>query len=318
MHNNNNSNFERLLINAINKCNGMFVDDIAKDFQLLYPFTTENIAGYINNFNLSKGTLLTVGSSGDQIINGSLFDCQDMVCLDLCPYTKFYIYLKISCLLELEKNEFLTFLCYKDYPKTFKDNKLSFYNDIYKKIKSTLRLLDYESYLFWDELFSTFRGLDIRKELFYFDENKVNVIVESNPYLQSNMAYDEARKKITKVKLEIVTGDIFKAKIDRYFDSIWLSNIGTYLSRHFLKIMIDKISKNLNDNGILLISYLYKTVRNTQYQQDWNPIYNLEKTFEILHEYSPELISFVGVDGIKFNDKNIHDSILVYKKSRHS
>lgn len=314
MYNNNNSNFERLLMNAINKCNGMFVDDIAKDFQLLYPFTTENIAGYINNFNLSNGTLLTVGSSGDQIINGSLFDCRDIVCLDICPYTKFYIYLKISCLLELNKSEFLTFLCYKDYPKTFKDNKLSFDNDVYKKIKSTLRLLDYESYLIWDELFSNFRGIDIRKELFYFDENKVNVMVASNPYLQSNMAYDEARRKIMKTRIEIVTGDIFKTKIDRCFDSIWLSNIGTYLSRHFLKIMVDKVSKNLNDNGILLISYLYKTVRNTQYQQDWNPIYNLEKTFEILHEYSPELISFIGVDGIKFNDKTIQDSILVYKK----
>lgn len=317
MHNNNNLNFERLLMNAINTCDGMFVDDIAKDFQLLYPFSTENIAGYINNFNLSNGTLLTVGSSGDQIINGSLFDCQEIVCLDLCPYTKFYIYLKISCLLELDKNEFLTFLCYKDYPKTFKDNKLSFNNDVYKKIKSTLRLLDYESYLIWDELFSTFRGLDIRKELFYFDENKVNVIVESNPYLQSNIAYDEARRKIIKTKLEVVTGDIFKTKIDRGFDSIWLSNIGTYLSRHFLKIMIDKVSKNLNDKGILLISYLYKTVRNTQYQQDWAPIYNLEKTFEILHEYSPELISFIGVDGIKFNDNTIKDSVLIYKKSRH-
>lgn len=314
---NNSLNFERILMNAINKCNGMYVADIAKDFQLLYPFTTENIAGYINNFNLSSKTLLTVGSSGDQIINGSLFDCKDIVCLDICPYTKFYIYLKICCLLELEKNEFLSFLCYKDYPKTFNDNKLSFNNEVFKKIKSTLKSLDYESYLIWDELFSMFKGIDIRKELFYFDENKSHVIVESNPYLQSNIAYDEARKKIMKTKLEFVTDDIFKTKIDRYFDSIWLSNIGTYLSSNSLKIIINKLSKNLNDNGMLLISYLYKTVRNTRYQEDWSPIYNLEKTFEILHEYSPELISFIGVDGIAFNDKTIQDSILVYRKSKH-
>lgn len=309
-----NSYFENLLINAINKCNEMFVEDIAKDFQLLYPFTTENIAGYINNFNLSNGTLLTVGSSCNQVLNVSLFDCQDIICLDICPYTKFYSYLKISCLLELDKNDFLTFLRYKDYPTTFKDNKLAFNNDVYKKLKSTLRLLDYESYLFWDELFSNFRGLDIRKELFYFDEENKDVIVKSNPYLQSNIAYDEARKKIMKTKLEFITGDIFKTEIDRQFDAIWLSNIGTYSSRQFVKRMVDKLSKNLNDNGILLISYLYKTVRNTQYQQDWQPIYNLEKTFEILQEYHPELISFIGVDGIKFNDNSMKDSILVYKK----
>lgn len=308
------SNFEILLMNAINKCNGMFVEDIAKNFQLLYPFTTENIAGYINNFNLSNGTLLTVGSSGDQIINASLFDCQNVTCLDICPYTKFYIYLKISCLLELSKNEFLEFLSYKY--KTFSDNIFAFNNDIYKRIISTLRLLDYESYLFWDELFSNFKGLNIRKELFYFDENKTEVIVGYNPYLQSDISYDETKTKIKKTKLEFITDDIFKVKMDKQFDSIWLSNIGTYISRHFLKTMIDNVSKNLNNNGLLLISYLYKTIRNTPYQQDWSPIYNLEKTFEILQEYNPQLLSFVGVDGIKFNDSTIKDSILVYRKSK--
>ncbi len=310
-----NLNFETLVMNAINKCNGMFVEDIAKNFQLLYPFTTENIAGYINNFNLSDRTLLTVGSSGDQIINGSLFDCRDIVCLDICPYAKFYIYLKISCLLELSRSEFLNFLSYKY--KTFRDNKSAFNNDIYKRIKLTLRLLDYESYLIWDELFSNIKGLNIRKELFYFDEDKVDVIIGCNPYLQNDILYDEVKSKIKKTKLEFITGDVFKTKIPRQFDSIWLSNIGTYISRHFLKIMIDNMSKNLNDNGVILISYLYKTVRNTPYQQDWNPIYNLEKVFEILREYNPQLISFLGVDGIKFNDSTISDSILVYRKSKH-
>lgn len=310
-----NSNFETILMHAINKCDGMFVEDFTKDFQMLYPFTTENIAGYINNFNLSNRTLLTVGSSGDQIINGSLFDCKDIVSLDICPYAKFYIYLKISCLLELNKSEFLRFLTYKY--ETFRDNDLAFNNDIYKRLKSTLRLLNYESYLIWDELFSSFGGLDIRKELFYFDENKVDVIIGCNPYLQSDILYDETKTKIKKTKLEFITDDVFKARIDRQFDSIWLSNIGTYISRHFLKIMVDNISKNLNDNGLLLISYLYKTIRNTTYQQDWNPIYNLEKTCEILREYNPQLISFIGVDGIKFKDSTIKDSILVYRKSKY-
>lgn len=313
---NNNSVLERLIINAINKCNGMFVDDIARDFQLLYPFTTENINGYINYFNLYNKTLLTVGSSGDQIINASLFDCKDIVCLDICPYAKFYFYLKLSCLLELNKDKFLAFLCYKY--KTFRDNELAFHNSDYKKIKSTLRLLDYESYLFWDELFSNLKGLDIRKELFYFDENKMDVIIKTNSYLLSNIAYDEVRKKIMKTRIEFINDDIFKSKIDRLFDVIWLSNIGAYHSRHFVKIMVDKVSKDLNDYGMLLISYLYKTVKNTKYEQDWNPIYNLEKTFDILQEYNPELVSFIGVDGISCHDNTIKDSILVYTKGKNS
>lgn len=167
----------------------------------MYPFTTENIAGYIDNFNLSYKTLLTVRSSGHQIINASLFDCRDIVCLDICPYTKFYIYLKISCLLELNKSDFLKFLCYRGYPKIFKYNELAFDSEIYKKIKSTLMLLDYESYLFWNELFLNFEGLNIRKELFYFDEEVANNMVKMNPYLKSDIAYDEVRTKIKGLKL---------------------------------------------------------------------------------------------------------------------
>ena len=313
---NNSPNFEQLLLNAINKCDGIFVEDIAKDFQLLYPFTTENINGYIRYFKLYNKTLLTVGSSGDQIINASLFDCKDIVCLDICPYTKFYFYLKLSCLLELNRDKFLKFLCYKY--KAFRNNELAFHKSDYQNIKSTLRLLDYESYLFWDELFSSFRELDIRKELFYFDENKMDVIIKSNSYLQNNIAYDEVRRKIMKTRIEFINDNILKIKIDRLFDVIWLSNIGTYLSRHFVKIMVDKMSKNLNDEGMLLISYLYKTVKTTKYQQDWNPIYNLEKTFNILQEYSPKLISFIGVDGISFHDNTIKNSILVYTKGKNS
>ena len=43
--------------------------------------------------------------------------------------------------------------------------------------------------------------------------------------------------------------------------------------------------------------------------------YDLEKTLSLLKEYHPEFISFIGVKGLKFNDENIKDSVLVYKKN---
>ena len=100
----------------------------------------------------------------------------------------------------------------------------------------------------------------------------------------------------------------------RNYDNVWLSNIGTYLSRDFIENMTDKSAKSLNQNGSLLISYLYHTTANTKYKNSWCLIYDLEKTFNILKEYNPKLISFVGVDGLKFQDSNIKDSILVYRK----
>lgn len=310
----NNYCFEKLLNNAIKKCEGIFIDDFVKSFQLIYPFTTENISGYINEFSLKDRTLLTVGSSGDQIINSLLYGCKDVTSLDINPYTKFYVYLKLSCLLELEKEDFKEFLCFNDYPEVFKKNKYVFNTEVYQKIKRTLRLLDYESYLIWDELFQNFSGINIRENIFEYDENRISVIVGCNPYLQNDILYNDAREKVKKAKINFITNDLFKVSIDNKFDNIWLSNIGTYLSRHFVKKMADIMSNNLENNGKLLISYLYKTTHDTKYQEDWSPIYNLEKTINVLKQYSPYLVSFIGVDGIKFNDDTIRDSVLIYKK----
>ena len=133
--------FEYLLVNAIGRCNGEHVEMFERDFSLLYPFTTENILGYIHLFNLDK--LLTVGSSGDQVLSAIISGAKKIDVLDVNPYTRYYYYLKVACLLELGLSEFLLFLRYKDYPKVFKDNQEVFNLSLYNKIKVALRLLDY-------------------------------------------------------------------------------------------------------------------------------------------------------------------------------
>ena len=87
-----------------------------------------------------------------------------------------------------------------------------------------------------------------------------------------------------------------------------------YFTREITPEKVLEIYNLLNKDGILLISYLYETVKDSKYQEDWNLIYDLEKTLSILKEYHPEFISFIGVKGLKFNDENIKDSVLVYKK----
>lgn len=310
-------NFSKIMDCAIKRCEGRIdVDDGAqKDcFYKIYPFTTENISGYINKFNLKNKSLLTVGSSGDQVINAILRGCQDISILDINPYTKFYYYLKIASILNLELKEFMMFLRFKDYPNTFKDNYSVFNKELYNKVKPTLRLLDYESYLFWDELFNNFEPVDIRGRLFSSDEDRTDVISVCNLYLKNSVVYEKTRDKILKVVPNFITGDLFKIDLMRNYDNIWLSNIGTNLSRHFIKNMTDKVAGSLKQNGRILISYLYQTTANTPYEDDWSPIYDLEKTFNILRKYTPNLISFVGAKGLKFRDSSIKDSILVYQK----
>ena len=49
------NNFNNTLFTAIERCNGRWINDDAgnKGFSSIYPFTTENIAGYIKEFDLN-------------------------------------------------------------------------------------------------------------------------------------------------------------------------------------------------------------------------------------------------------------------------
>ena len=304
---------EQNIISAIKRCEKEFVFDNNSKFSI-YPFTTENISGYIEQFDLYDKSLLTVGSSSDQVINSILYGCKDITLVDINSYFKYYYYLKVASILCLDMDEFFYFLRYKSYPKTFKDNYAVFDLKIFDKIKLTLRLLDYESYLFFDELFQSYKGYDIRESMFSSDEYNTHIIKNCNNYLKDEKTYKKIKELITKIKPTFINDDLFKIKLKRKYDNIWLSNIGTYLSLPDLKILIDRMNLLLNNNGKLLVSYLFRTDKNTIYKDDWSIIYNLNKTFEVLKEYNIELKSFTGIDGFKFKDDNIKDSILVYKK----
>lgn len=308
-------NFEIVLDSAIKRCNDEFVCDQAfqMGFSQLYPFTTENISGYIDSFDLKEKSLLTVGSSGDQVLNAIARCCKDITVLDINPYTKFYYYLKVAGIIELSKDEFLEFFKYKSYHKAFQDNNNVFNKKSYDKLKMTLRLLDYESYLFWDELINNYSGKKIRDRLFSMDEYTTKVIEKVNLYLD-NYIFENLKSKLTHVFPNFVTGNIFQNEVSQLFDVIWLSNIGSYHLREKVKVMTDKFSNLLKNNGSLLISYLYQTVENSEYRQGWWPIYDLPRTLKLLEEYNPQFISFTGIKDLKYDIQISKDSILVYKK----
>ena len=91
------------------------------EYHYIYPFTTENIAGYINEFDLENKRLLTVGSSSDQVINASLKNTKDVTLIDINPYTKYYFYLKVASLRSLNKDEFYNLIDNDENEKRFKE-----------------------------------------------------------------------------------------------------------------------------------------------------------------------------------------------------
>ena len=207
------------------------------------------------------------------------------------------------------------FLRYKDYPNIFEDNKNVFNIESWNKVKIVLRLIDYESYLFWDELFQTINPEKIRKRLFSLDEYNSKLILNCNPYLKSKDLYEEIRNKVKNIHPTFINSNIFNVDLKRKYDNIWLSNIGTSITKEEILVkMTDNLVNFLNKEGLLLISYLYETDKNTKYEESWNIIYNLDKTFELLKDYQPYLETFIGVEDFKFNCNTMNDSILVYRK----
>lgn len=290
-------------------------------FDKIYPFTTENISGYIDLFDLENKKLLTVGSSCDQIINASLEGCKDITLLDVNPYVEYYYYLKMAAILKLEREDFLRYLSYEGNSHKYSKTKEEIFSkEYFDRIKDTLKKLNYDSYYFWNELYNEFKGNDIRYMLFAPDEYKLPVKIGCNKYLQSENNYNKLRRTLTETEIRFITENLFnieKTNIVNKFDSIWLSNIGTNLTLEEIKNLTEIYSRYLEDSGKLLISYLYITNFIPDNKAEYKPIYKLSRTLEVLSEFNPEIISFTSINGIKYNNNNkITDSVLVYKKTK--
>ena len=311
-----NQELENAIINAKKRCNGMLIEECKGFFSKIYPFTTENISGYISNFQLKNKSLLTVGSSGDQVLNAIAEGCKDISVIDVNPYTKYYYYLKAAGIIALNKEEFFEFFRYKDYPFVFSDNKNVFRNDLYQKILPALETLDKESFLFWNSLFTKFSGREVRRYLFQADEEQNKTITSCNLYLQSEEKYHDLKSNLETIVPTFLKGNILQYQFDKNYDNIWLSNIGSYLNVNDIKNIAKIIPNYLTDEGKLLISYLYDTTKNTTYQKNWSSIYNFDIVSSIFKEYHTELISFLGIKGIKMSNSSIKDSAILCRKRK--
>ena len=271
-------------------------DLFAEYFDPIYPFTTENISGYIDLFDLKNKSLLTVGSSGDQAINAILKGCNDVTIADINPYMRYYYYLKIASIISLEMDEFLKFLRYLNFNGPYRHNKEVLNPQIYMRIRKTLNRLDQESLKFWDELLISKKNIRVRKQYFTSDEYTTSLIKKCNPYLQSEELYKETRCKVQEVRPHFITQNIITEELFGSYDNIWLSNIGVYIDLRTLDKMVKKATELLRKQGTLLISYLYSFTKDTKYQYGWDPIYDLKATLSILQRFNPELQSFDGIE----------------------
>lgn len=224
-------------------------------FCRVYNMTTENIFGFLNNYDLRDKKVLTVAGSGDQRLNSYLLGASDVTCFDINPLTELNMELKDRALETLSLDEFLDFF---GIVNGYYDENSVLDFRLFDKFSI---LLDSDTYDFYNYVIQNNKGKDI-----YFDGDDLNVIEKINGYLNYEN-YLKLQNIIKNKKIKFIDTDIHSLP-DRLngekFDMILLSNISDYTHHIYeeddlkrFRELIDKLMDNLKLYGIMQVGYIY-------------------------------------------------------------
>ena len=219
-------------------------------FNSIYLFTTENIAGYMDELDLTNRKVITVTGSSDHLINAILKGCIDITTFDINPLVKYYLDLKLSAIKALPFKEFLDFLLY--------DTEKSFDYETIKRLD-----MDKDSRDFWLDELNKYdnNGLKMKHSglfiLKYFDyENKI----DCNLYLNETN-YDIIKERLKQVRIVFLKTNLRDLVIKENYDYMFLSNISDYLDIFYednylvnYKNLIFHFLKKVN---VIYFSYVY-------------------------------------------------------------
>ena len=222
------------------------------EHSFIYKSTNEELSN-INKYFKNKNNILTVISSGDQIINSILEGALNIDAFDISSFPKYFLFLKMAAIKKLSREEYIDFF----FESTTTEEK---YDDLYDLIRKDLNKENKE---FWDSLFDYFDWYDIYNSRLFSSEFKSRSFIENeNIYLEENN-YNKLKNTIDRVNFNLYTGDILKLDTlyNKEYDIIYLSNIIDYVDKIKYKELLNKF--NLKERKFIL-TYLYEINENTR------------------------------------------------------
>lgn len=211
----------------------------------IYRATNEKIDSY-QHFLRNRENVLSVISSGNQILNTIYEGGKNITGFDISTFPKYYLELQIAALNTFGLDDYIKFI-YEDID----DEK---FDDMYDALHP---ILEKDSKIFWDGLLNSFDISEIINSTLFSNEtfNLRNVITR-NAYLHSEEDYQSLRENMQQVNLKYITGDIFSLgkQLDDNYDFINLSSIIYYKKISEYQNLLESLP--LTDNGEAL-TYLY-------------------------------------------------------------
>lgn len=266
-------------------------------FNSIYPFTTENIAGYMDGLDLTDKKIITVTGSSDHIINAIANGSTDITTFDINPLAKYYMDLKLASLEDLAYEDFIQIFLYDD-----KNIDIDFINN--------LNMSD-ESKLFWTEQLMTFKNDWVKlKKSSLFNRKYFNPDSKlwQNLYLEKNK-YEEIKKLIDSVNIIFLNISLKDLVLNQEYDYMFLSNISDYINlmynRNTLENYRDLLVSFLGNVSQIYLAYLYD-IGNDNPRSD---IDNLEKVKKVFKQF--EIKSFRSA---LENQEDKEDGVLILRR----
>ena len=307
----------------------------------IFTFTTENLDSYLKELDVYNKRVLTITSSGDQLINLALLNVNFIDCFDINRLCYYYTMLKLTGLMFLDYEEFISYFTYCEdsvfiadtmYPLNINEYRYDY--NIYTKIREKL---DIDVQLLFDELYATYEysGEAISRSKL-FNSVPMTSAKYNNTYLASCENYYKAREQVKKLiekyRIKFYNLDFFQLhELDKQYDIVLLSNIYDYIPVPDKNLFVEYIKQQMNnilaDNCIVIVEYQYcgdkrengneiinnlainvDTIRDTKYV--------LSEDIKLLDELNLSLIKVPSIYKAH-RENNMEDCVYVYQKGNY-
>ncbi len=212
-----------------------------------YPFSNEQLNKIFRHWNSRGNRVLTVGSSGDQLLNAIYYGARDITVLDANLYAKPYIDYKIAAIKNLTYSEIqLYFILRKD----------PFRRKVYSRI---FQDLPEDSQEFWGTIFMEQENSDDTYSRIC-RKNDITTSEIQSSFFNSPECYKKLQRRLREgaYNIEFITAEFFDFAKQAFgtYDTILLSNVYKYVSnRRFGIVVSDLYENHLRDGGVMQLHY---------------------------------------------------------------
>lgn len=250
------------------------VKDGYKLYDNLYHQAMEDMTTYYEEYK-NLETFLTIGASGDQLLNAVVMGAKKIDVFDINCLSKRGCALKIASAETLNPDELQEFF-------------LNFGEDEYRYISNNL---GEEDLIYWNAVYDFVGEEGVRKLFPYIKLNK-ELVKKINPYLNRDN-YQEFQNKLQDVQINYMDCSLYdleKLLGDNTYDGMNFSNIYEYLNyeqdvskekaQEFYKFIMQKMYPRLNRNGTMMISYMYAF--SDKVKEDFDEMYKINSNQLVL------------------------------------